>query len=76
MIKDPSVSLTDVQWVLGHAHLSTTELYLRPDDDDVIERVIAHHRSAAEQPPAEDYVGDGYRPGVLETLLGAAARGR
>ena len=28
MIDDPGLSLTDVQWVLGHAHLTTTQLYL------------------------------------------------
>ena len=30
MARDPEMPLTDVQWVLGHAHLSTTQLYL-PD---------------------------------------------
>jgi Phage integrase family len=28
MARDPAMPLTDVQWVLGHAHLSTTQLYL------------------------------------------------
>jgi site-specific recombinase XerD len=28
MVRDPGVSLTDVQWVLGHAHLSTTQRYV------------------------------------------------
>jgi len=28
MVRDPKLTLTDVQWVLGHAHLSTTEVYL------------------------------------------------
>jgi integrase len=26
MIDDPHLSLTDVQWVLGHAHLTTTQI--------------------------------------------------
>ncbi len=26
LARDPQVPLTDVQWILGHAHLSTTEL--------------------------------------------------
>ena len=30
MANDPGMSLVDVQWVLGHAHLSTTEIYLTP----------------------------------------------
>ena len=28
MARDPAMPLTDVQWVLGHAQLSTTQLYL------------------------------------------------
>jgi integrase len=28
MARDPQMPLTDVQWVLGHAHLSTTQRYL------------------------------------------------
>jgi integrase len=27
MARDPDMPLTDVQWILGHAHLSTTQLF-------------------------------------------------
>jgi site-specific recombinase XerD len=74
MIKDPAVSLTDVQWVLGHAHLSTTAIYLRPDDDDVIDRLRDHHQHTARAVPVMPSAA--YRPEVLETLLGNAARAR
>ena len=30
MARDPQMPITDVQWVLGHAHLTTTQQYLRP----------------------------------------------
>jgi hypothetical protein len=39
--------LTDVQWVLRHAHLSTTQLYLTPVPSEVIATVLAHHRRAS-----------------------------
>jgi site-specific recombinase XerC len=44
MARDPALPLADVQWVLGHAHLSTTQLYLTPMPGDVIAGVLAHHR--------------------------------
>ena len=51
MVSDPHMSLVDVQWVLGHAHLSTTELYLTPNPDELVERLLAHHARQAEAPP-------------------------
>ena len=72
MAQDPAMPLTDVQYVLGHAQLTTTQIYLTPRKEDVIERVLAHHadqvRKAAQQctpPPAP-----GYRPEALEVLFG------
>ena len=51
MARDPQMPLTDVQWVLGHAHLSTTQLYLTAPVEDVIAAVLAHHARRA-QPQA------------------------
>ena len=51
MARDPQMPLTDVQWVLGHAHLQTTQLYLRPSVDDVIAAVRAHHARRDDQGP-------------------------
>ena len=42
----PGVPLTDIQWVLGHAHLSTTERYLSPQLRDVIETMLAFYEKA------------------------------
>ncbi|POH64692.1 integrase [Cryobacterium zongtaii] len=42
MAQDPRVSITDIQAVLGHVHLSTTEAYLKPRDSEVIGRVNEH----------------------------------
>jgi len=41
--RDPYVPLTDIQWVMGHAHLSTTERYLNSHVRDVIETMLAFH---------------------------------
>ena len=53
MAEDPALPLTDVQFILGHAHLTTTQLYLTPRKEDVIRRILAHHaeqtRQAAER---------------------------
>jgi site-specific recombinase XerD len=74
MAEDPQLPLTDVQFVLGHAQLSTTQLYLNPRKEDVIRRVLAHHAAQTEQaaarttsPPAP-----GYRPETLAVLFGDA----
>lgn len=72
MAEDPALPLTDVQSVLGHALLSTTQIYLTPRKEDVIRRLLAHHgeqsRRAAhrEAPPA----AAGYRSETLDVLFG------
>ncbi len=71
MITDPRLALTDVQWVLGHAHLTTTEIYTRPNEDQVVARVLEHQRHRAE-PQRVPPVG-AYRPEVLRALLGGGA---
>ncbi|WP_222432366.1 tyrosine-type recombinase/integrase [Leekyejoonella antrihumi] len=75
MARDPQMSLTDVQWVLGHAHLSTTQLYVSAPVEDMIAAVLAHHERRAKGPAAP--VGEGidrlsYRPESLEVLFGRA----
>ncbi|XVS30978.1 tyrosine-type recombinase/integrase [Microbispora siamensis] len=69
MARDPHMPLTDVQWVLGHALLSTTQRYLTPLPADVIENVLAFHerRQRREQPPEP---AAGYRPESLQILFG------
>lgn len=77
MIDDPRLSLTDVQWVLGHANLSTTQIYVRPREDEVIARVLDHQRNRLNEPapPRPTPPLGGYRPEVLAALLGGVEHG-
>ena len=71
MARDPDMPLTDVQWVLGHAQLSTTQLYLTPVTEDVIASVLAFHdrrRQPRPEPPPVTVAG--YRPESLTVLFG------
>ena len=70
MARDPQMPLTDVQWVLGHAHLSTTQRYLNPVTEDVIAGVLAFHarRPRAATRPAPP--APGYRAESLRILFG------
>jgi integrase len=71
MARDPAVPLADIQWVLGHARLSTTQLYLNPVPDDVIASVAAFHaRRARPAPPDTPGRDGGYRPETLKILFG------
>jgi integrase len=69
MARDPQVPLTDVQWVLGHAHLSTTERYLNPVAEDVITSVLAFHAQRRDQGPGPQ-LGNRYRAESLRVLFG------
>jgi site-specific recombinase XerD len=69
LARDPGMPITDVQWVLGHALLSTTQVYVVPTAEDVIEATLAHHRRRAEPRPAAE-PAPGYRPESLDVLFG------
>jgi len=72
MAEDPALPLTDVQLVLGHALLTTTQIYLTPRKEGVIRRMLAHHaeqtRQGAERVTPSP--APGYRPETLDVLFG------
>lgn len=76
MAEDPNLPLTDVQFVLGHAQLTTTQIYLAPRQQDVIRRVLAHHGEQTRQATQRHTAAPapGYRPETLEVLFGAGAQ--
>ena len=75
MAEDPALPLTDVQLVLGHAQLTTTQIYLTPRKEEVIRRVLAHHAEQTRQAAgrARPDPASGYRPEVLDVLFGNGA---
>jgi site-specific recombinase XerC len=73
MARDPLMPITDVQWVLGHAHLTTTQIYTRPAGKDVIAGVLAHHRRRADQAGQAPPPPAAYRPESLDELFGKGA---
>lgn len=76
MSRDQSLSMRDVQVILGHAHLSTTaDVYLVEDEAQVVRRVTTHlaaREACKRTPPAP--VAVGYDHADLDVLLGGGQR--
>lgn len=73
MARDPQLPLTDVQWVLGHAHLSTTQRYLNPLTEDVVAAVLAFHARQRGRDPVAGPAAE-YRPESLRVLFDGPTR--
>ena len=74
LARDPQMPITDVQWILGHAHLSTTQIYVNPVLDDVVQNVLAHYSRQAGQKPRGLRPAPGYRAETLAALFGREHR--
>ncbi|MFF2165426.1 tyrosine-type recombinase/integrase [Streptomyces sp. NPDC058175] len=72
MARDPELALTDVQWVLGHANLSTTQIYLPAGQDEIVEAVRAHHERQALLARTPPSPAPGYRADSLNDLFGVS----
>jgi integrase len=76
MARDPGMPLSDVQWVLGHARLTTTQIYLNQVPEEVIASVLAYHarrdQATRDHPPgtALGQATARYRPESLSVLFG------
>jgi len=73
MSRDESLTMRDVQVILGHAHLSTTaDVYLAEDEAEVIRRVrqylAAREQRVRQAAPAP--AAAGYDAGDLSVLFG------
>ncbi len=73
MAEDPALPITDVQAVLGHAQLTTTQIYLTPRKEDVVRRLLAHHAEQTRKAAArtKPLPAPGYRPETLRVLFGS-----
>jgi integrase len=63
---DPDITLVEVQAVMRHAHLTTTQLYTPPRLDDLMDKLAAHYA----RPPAPPEWSPGYAPEDVRTVFG------
>jgi integrase len=71
MSRSDTLSIRDVQTILGHAHLSTTgDIYLVEDEAQVIRRVQRHLDEQHEHARATPRIAAGYDAAALKVLLG------
>jgi site-specific recombinase XerD len=70
MARDPALPLADVQWVMGHAHLTTTQLYLNPSVDEAVAALRAYQARQARTGTDPAPPAPGYDPRSLDVLFG------
>lgn len=76
MASDPGMSISDVQAVLGHSRITSTQVYLQPRTEEVFAHAQAHFqrlRERAEQPSLPAPAGSlSYDRADLDELFGGA----
>jgi site-specific recombinase XerC len=71
MARDPGMPITDVQWILGHAQLTTTQIYVSAPAEETIASILAHYARRAQEPPGQQRAqAPGYRADSLNVLFG------
>ncbi|QFZ22749.1 tyrosine-type recombinase/integrase [Saccharothrix syringae] len=77
MVTDPSMSLTDVQTILGHAWVTSTQIYTQPRQEEVFAHAQAHFKRLREKesdpaPPVAHLpaTASRYNPDDLNELFG------
>ncbi len=68
LVEDRSLSLLDVQTLMRHRSLSSTQVYLRARPEDLVERMAEHY---ANPPAGPCVVAEGYDPADLAALFRA-----
>jgi hypothetical protein len=59
-----------VQWILGHAQLTTTQIYVPAPAEEVVATILAHYARRDRQPPGPRAAAPGYHAGSLDVLFG------
>lgn len=70
MVSDPYMSIADVQTVLRHRSLASTQIYTRVKIEELVQRVQEHHERLASAPPPS--LDPAYDPWDLQALFGEA----
>ena len=66
MAGDPELSIVEVQAVLRHRHLSTTERYTQVRMEELVEKLQRHYS----RPPVERHLSAGYDPDDVRAVFG------
>jgi integrase len=66
LASDPDITLPEVQTIMRHAHLSTTQRYTVPRIEDLAEKLAAHYT----RPVAEPRWSPMYDPNDMRTVFG------
>lgn len=67
MVADPSLTLPEVQTVLRHKHLSTTQRYLTVNVDELFDKLQAHFQRPRREPAR---LAAGYDPADMAAVFG------
>ncbi len=63
---DPDITLVEIQTIMRHANLATTQLYMTPRLDDLLGKLAEHYT----RPPAEPAWPVAYDPADVKTVFG------
>lgn len=69
MLSDPAFTLVDVQTLLRHANVSTTQIYTQPRLEELVSKVVEYY---ARPPAPARAIDPGYDSAAVQELLGLA----
>lgn len=67
LLSDPAFTLVDVQTILRHANITTTQIYTQPRLEELVDKVLEHHARPRTNEPALE---PGYDADAVRELLG------